>query len=260
MTINGNQDAWNSLRVLIAEDNEFNRKVLEAQAKEIGFKYLIVENGQQAVDVFKDMEFDLILMDIQMPVMDGFQAVNVIRTQFIPPKTNIPIIAITAFALFHDRDKALEAGMDEYLAKPFTSRELKNMICKVLELKNCLQDDEVSDISVKQTDFDLNEIRKIYNYQEGLIKSIVEAFIRNTSEGFRRIDKIMEDDPNETLQILHKLKSSFPYLGMHALYEEILEIEGHLKAEINIPETKARLRKLIEYLPSVYENLRKAIM
>ncbi|MBU2651368.1 MAG: response regulator [Bacteroidetes bacterium] len=255
----GNQDGWNNLRVLIAEDNEFNRKVLEAQAKEIGFQYAIVENGQQALDVFKEKEFDLILMDIQMPVMDGFQAVNIIRTQFIHPKKDIPIIAITAFALFHDRDKALEAGMDEYLAKPFTSRELKNMICMVLRLKNCLQEDEVTETSVKQTDFDLNEIRRIYNYQEGLIKSIVEAFIRNTSEGFRRISKIMEDDPEETLKILHKLKSSFPYLGMHALYEEILEIEGHLKAEINLPETKERLRKLIDYLPLVYENLKKVI-
>ena len=107
-------------RVLVVDDHSVNQQVVQSQLEQMGLQVVLANDGAQAVDQVRSQAFDLVLMDIQMPVMDGYQATRAIR-RFNP---DIPIIALTAAAMVEDRHRALEAGMNDHLGKPFSSAEL----------------------------------------------------------------------------------------------------------------------------------------
>ncbi|PYP89872.1 MAG: hybrid sensor histidine kinase/response regulator [Blastocatellia bacterium AA13] len=117
-------DSGLRLRILIAEDNEVNQKVAEAILTQHGHTVSLAANGRLAVEAFEREEFDLILMDVQMPEMTGFEAVGAIRRAERASGTHIPIMAMTAHAMQGDRERCLEAGMDGYLSKPIRANDL----------------------------------------------------------------------------------------------------------------------------------------
>jgi CheY-like chemotaxis protein len=112
------------LHVLLAEDNAVNRKVALAMLRRAGHTVVVAATGKEAVRLAQDERFDLILMDIQMPEMDGLEAAQVIRQSKTAATARVPIIAITAHALKGDSERFLAAGMDGYIAKPFQQEEL----------------------------------------------------------------------------------------------------------------------------------------
>ena len=116
-----------NVRILVAEDNEVNRKVIVTLLKRKSFSVTAVENGRKAVETMRTGDYNLILMDVQMPEMDGFEATGVIR-QTENESEHIPIIALTAHALKGDRERCLQAGMDDYLSKPIEPDQLFEMI------------------------------------------------------------------------------------------------------------------------------------
>jgi signal transduction histidine kinase/ActR/RegA family two-component response regulator len=121
--------SFRSLRVLVAEDNSVNRKVILLLLTKLGHTAEVVINGEEAVHRLKEAEFDLVLMDIQMPVMDGLTATRAIRdpsTGTLQP--NIPIIALTAHAMNEDHEMCLAAGMNDFLSKPFTAVSLMKVL------------------------------------------------------------------------------------------------------------------------------------
>jgi len=121
-------------RILIAEDNEVNAEVTSAMLEAVGCQVQVAENGQIAIDKLETGCFDLVLMDCQMPTMDGFEATRRIREReeaakaADPQAESMPIIALTAHAMQGDREKCLAAGMDEYLTKPFTKGEMARVL------------------------------------------------------------------------------------------------------------------------------------
>jgi two-component system, sensor histidine kinase and response regulator len=112
------------LKVLLAEDNVVNQRVAQRLLENAGHSVVVVGNGQEAVDKFCQQHFDLILMDVQMPEMDGFEATAVIRAREDGSAQRTPIIALTAHAMSGDRERCLERGMDAYIQKPIDSAEL----------------------------------------------------------------------------------------------------------------------------------------
>ena len=116
------------LKVLVAEDNPVNQKLAVRVLEKHGHSVLVAENGREALECLKQHQFDLVLMDLQMPVMDGFEATRLIRENEKSSGTHIPIIAVTAHALEGDRKKCLEAGMDGYITKPFKAPQLLEVI------------------------------------------------------------------------------------------------------------------------------------
>jgi CheY-like chemotaxis protein len=115
-------------RILVAEDTPANQKLLFAVLKKRGHHTHIVKNGAEAVEAVRDGQYDLVLMDLQMPVMDGLQATAAIRALPEPANSKVPIIALTAHAMRGDDDRCLAAGMDAYLAKPIDTRKLLQLI------------------------------------------------------------------------------------------------------------------------------------
>ena len=113
------------LRILLAEDDVTNMTMLTRLLEKMGCEVAQAGNGQEAVRAVEENDVDLVLMDIQMPVMDGVEATKRIRSNpRIGDKARIPIIAVTAFAMSGDREKFLQAGMDDYLAKPLSVKTL----------------------------------------------------------------------------------------------------------------------------------------
>ena len=117
-----------SLRVLLAEDTPANQKLVSHILGKRGHQVAIAGDGQQALDLAERQEFDVVLMDVQMPVLDGFQVTAAIRKLPIAKKARLPIIAMTAHALKGDEQRCLAAGMDDYISKPINGRELTELV------------------------------------------------------------------------------------------------------------------------------------
>lgn len=118
------------VRILLAEDNPVNQKVMTLMLQQVGAEVVIANNGLEAVEHFEKSEFDIILMDLQMPEMDGLEATAVIQASPKYKKHSTPIIAVTANAFVEDRSRALEAGMDDFLTKPIRPQEFKGVLAK----------------------------------------------------------------------------------------------------------------------------------
>ncbi|MFC2163493.1 response regulator [Acidobacteriota bacterium] len=124
-----------SYKILVVEDNMVNRKVAHFMLEKKGHDLTAVENGKEALNAMENNIFDLVLMDVQMPVMDGFEATAAIRKKEETTGTHIPIIAMTAHAMKGDRERCLEAGMDDYVTKPLNPEEVSQHIEEAMQNK-----------------------------------------------------------------------------------------------------------------------------
>jgi two-component system sensor histidine kinase/response regulator len=118
------------LRILLAEDNVVNERVARGILEKEGHRVVAADNGKSALEALSAQTFDLVLMDIQMPEMDGFVATRAIRDREKQTSTHVPVIAMTAHAMSGDRERCLEAGMDDYISKPINARALLSLVAK----------------------------------------------------------------------------------------------------------------------------------
>jgi len=117
-----------ALRILLVEDSLVNQKLAATILQQAGHQVVVAAHGRAGIEAWQSQYFDLILMDIQMPEMDGIEATHVIRRQERETGEHIPIIALTAHALKGDQERCLQAGMDAYIAKPLRARRLLDVI------------------------------------------------------------------------------------------------------------------------------------
>jgi two-component system sensor histidine kinase/response regulator len=120
------------LKILVAEDNLVNQRVATRILEKKGHTVVLAESGKKVLAAWQQQSFDLILMDVQMPDMDGFEATAAIREQEKFGAKHVPIIAMTAHAMVGDRDRCLAAGMDDYVSKPINSNDLLAAIERVM--------------------------------------------------------------------------------------------------------------------------------
>ncbi len=125
------REARRKLSILLAEDNIVNQKLAVKILEKRGYRVAVASNGREAVDAFEGERFDLILMDVQMPEMNGLEATRLIREKEAESGGHVPIVAMTAHAMKGDREDCLAAGMDDYISKPFKPKELYSIIEKV---------------------------------------------------------------------------------------------------------------------------------
>ena len=122
-------------KILLAEDNAVNQLVAKNIVQKLGYQVDVVENGKEAVSALEQSRYDLLLLDVQMPEMDGFEVTSTIRNQkgSKPDNSNIPILAMTAHALQGDRERCLESGMDDYISKPIDADMLRQKMNELLK-------------------------------------------------------------------------------------------------------------------------------
>ena len=134
----------NNNSVLVVEDNVINQKVIKGLLNKLNIEIDIANNGQEALDKLKDRTFDLVFMDCQMPVMDGFEATKKIRSQNFPNR-DVPIIAVTANAMSGDKEKCLASGMDDYISKPLSIQKLQE--CLITWLGDNQQNSKITSLA-----------------------------------------------------------------------------------------------------------------
>jgi len=207
-------------RILLAEDNATNRKVASRMLEKLGYRFDAVENGQMALEAFKSQTYDLILMDVQMPVMDGIEASRQIRTLQSGSSNRIPIIAMTAHALKGDREEIMAAGtMDDYISKPIEMARLRDVIEKQLEH---LTDDN---------SFDLDASLDRLGGDDELLKEISETFLEDAPRQFAEIARAAAEHAEDTYRLCHTLKGSAANVGAADLSIAAHSAEALAKAQ-----------------------------
>ena len=260
------------LRILLAEDGLVNQRVATDLLKEHGHEIVIARNGLEAVDASADQEFDLVLMDIHMPEMDGFDAARAIRKreQAEPARDRLRIVALTANAMKGDREKCLAAGMDDYIAKPIRAHELYSTIARNAphspigpqERETSEEKSEKSEgTSDKNTSagtdlpYDKATALKAVDGNEELFTTIVEVFFEEADDLLPKLPAAIAAKDAELLQrTAHTMKSSCASIGADAARASALELEmigksGDLsKAPEAAADLKSKMDQLLEAL------------
>jgi PAS domain S-box-containing protein len=253
-------------RILVAEDNAINRKVALAQLESLGYATDIVCNGREAVRALEESEYDIILMDCQMPEMDGLEATAEIRNREKNSKQTT-IIAMTAHALKGEREKCLAAGMNDFISKPVKLDALRQMI----ERWTISSDDKTADDSANQTPFNDSTINsnpsvdlsvlESFSYlqkpgQPSLIGNLIDLFVEDTS---RRLSQLrqMSADPDAIKKAAHNVKGAAGNIGALRMAELCGNLEQNAAREFEAEKLIAQLEVEFDQVVEVLSSLRK---
>jgi CheY-like chemotaxis protein len=214
------------LKILLVEDNLLNIKLVSILFSRTPVQIEIAENGATAIEKIKLHDYDLVLMDMEMPVMNGYEAAAVIRQEL---KNNIPIIAMTAHALPGEKEKCLQAGMNEYISKPIDEDLLFSMIdilagSNRMIIKN--HEDPANPTNCTAKVCNLRYLTDITRGNKKMISNIIDVFLEETPAELSSLSEaISTTNYRIILDISHKIRSSFSLLGIGVLDPVFAEME-----------------------------------
>ncbi|MDH5511324.1 MAG: response regulator [Nitrospinota bacterium] len=218
-------DGARRLSILVVEDNHINLELLVSALDQMGHDSYVAMNGEEAVRMWEAGSYDLIFMDVQMPVMSGFEATRAIRAK----GGKVPIIAMTASAMKGDREKCLDAGMDDYMSKPIDLEMLCQKIGCISGVTHVFTKEEFvppSRAESKDHVCDLTSLRQIMHNDEDKINGLLSKFIQITERNLLEIDKALaRGDRQTTLIKAHGIKGSSLQLGARMLMARALDLE-----------------------------------
>ena len=215
-----------SLKILVAEDTPFNQKFIKRLLDRWNHQITLVENGRQALDTLYNDSFDIVLMDVQMPEMDGHTATREIRNLKSEIR-NVPIIAMTAHAIRGDRERCLEAGMDEYVSKPIDSDILFDAIENLTRTAGA--SDRTENESAK---LDKEMLLKAFDGDWGFLKEVVEVFLSDYPRLLDDLHRAFEQSDSDTLmRAAHSLKGMLKNFQAETAAEVAFELEKKGQAE-----------------------------
>jgi len=199
------------LRILVAEDNPVNQRVAVRLLEKGGHSVMLANHGLEALAVLEKAEFDLVLMDVQMPEMDGFEATRVIREREVGTGKHLPIVAMTAHAMKGDRERCLTAGMDDYLAKPVQRTELERVLAWASG-KPFSQTEQVEDLT--QAVFDHAGAIERLGGDEALFAEVAGLFLTDSKQQLDDIRRaVTARDAAALRRAAHSLKGAAAYVG-----------------------------------------------
>ena len=234
-----------NMHILIADDEEFNRKLLEAILKEHDITYDTAEDGQQAYDLMKKTDYDIVLMDFRMPEMDGPVVAEKIRKEN-QRNAETPIIGLTATVSDSDMREALSAGIDRVLRKPFDTDELLAL------MKENQPDSNFEEMASENITFSLEGLSKMGD--EAFVKDMIETFISSTKENLRVLDESVEEENWENAaEVLHKIIAPARHLKADQVVNllkkhELRAREGHSIPKDAFENIKSSTKGLVKAL------------
>lgn len=222
-------DSLKNLKVLIAEDNPINQKVLLAQFMQYGIEPIIVDNGKLAVDKLMESDFDVVFLDLQMPVMDGETALQSIRTE-VASGLEQYCVALTATSYYNKREQMLEIGFNDFLSKPLTLSELENALAKI-PCVLATQSNGKSLLELKKpSGFDISFLESQFGDAAGdIFGQLAPVFLEHS---YQELDELRcalaENEVSHIKRLSHSLKGALSSMG-----------QVDLAAQLEIMETKA---------------------
>ncbi|MAT40264.1 MAG: hypothetical protein CL946_11740 [Ectothiorhodospiraceae bacterium] len=255
-------------RILVVEDNSINQEVISEMLERLGFEFDIAENGKVALEHLDRTRYNLILMDIQMPVMDGYKTTKEIRTRH--HISSIPIIALTAHALSEDRKRCLDAGMNDYMSKPVEPEELVralqqwipehvpassvDSLHKELDID---RDSEWIQILV-QTGIDAPKALRLICGNAPFYTKMLRKFLQEyVPMPTQMILFVRDENFQDATHLAHTMKNMLGYLGAEHLWNETQDLEKHLKAKD--PDSETHIRNYQVMIDSTAREVTKAL-
>ncbi|MFC2109791.1 response regulator [Bacteroidota bacterium] len=240
------QNKLKGITVLLVEDNEINQLLATTILEDWNFKVELAENGIEAVKKVKDNSYDIILMDIHMPEMDGYQATVEIRNNL---KDNTPIIALTASAQISENEKCFDLGMNDFIAKPFDPELLLEKINTQLKNYQQLEGQEKSNI-------DLSYLESVFGNNPKAVKKILEKFLLQMPNEILELETLKNAEKRKEIkELAHKLRSSFNTIGSKKIGSLLEQIELGTNDDyfLDISNTIIKIRQLSNL---VFEEVR----
>ena len=265
---NGSGDGPTPLRILLAEDNMVNQRVAVGLLKQIGYTAVLTNNGREAVDALEATEYDVVLMDIQMPELDGLEATREIRRRWPDGPRRPYIIAMTANAMTGDRERCLEAGMDDYISKPVKANRLKTALEQCCELRaavaavatypamNGIDRPLPPDAAVLNRD-SLEALKSLQSEgDDGFLKEMIELFLTDTPARFADMDAAAASGAQpDFVRAVHSIKGASANFGADDLHKMCAEVE-QMGREGQIAQTGPKVQALHEE----FERVRAALL
>lgn len=245
-------DSFTGMKILLVEDNEMNRFIAVKSLQHVGCDVTEAVNGMDAIDKIKGHHYDLILMDIQMPVLDGVEATKLIRKKY---DADIPIIAMTANAFKHDIELYISAGMNDYLIKPYKEKELYEKLSFYFDAAT----DNATNKELPMTDtlYDLSELQIISRGDNDFINKMLDAFLQISDQTVEQMtDALQAGDYVQINRLAHKIKPSLDNLRIMSLADNIRTLEV---IHPELPEFK-RMQKLVTETTTVLKQVNQAII
>jgi signal transduction histidine kinase/CheY-like chemotaxis protein/HPt (histidine-containing phosphotransfer) domain-containing protein len=240
-------------RILLAEDNEVNQQLAMSILVKRGHRVEVVENGREALEALEQKEFDVVLMDVQMPEMDGLTATAVIRAREKSTGRHMPIIALTAHAMKGDKERCLAAGMDAYVSKPLRPKELIETLGRLLTPVLALDNLQEAQNEEPASAFDPEAALERVEGDRDLLRQMAQLFAKQSSKLLDEIAEAARRQDGPALErAAHKLKGSVGSFGAQDALRTADQLETNARecdfAKVDV--LCARLTKQVEHLRS----------
>lgn len=249
------QKSLKALRILAVEDNELNRMVLQVILKKCEVVVTIAHNGQEAINLIQEQEFDLVLMDVQMPIVDGLEATKYIRDEL---KLTTPIIGLSANAMREEVEICKQAGMNDYLVKPYSERALVEVMKKWSTEEKTTALPQVEFTSEKE--LDLSMLKQYVGNDIHVLKDVVSGYLTHLPPQLDRLElALVGADILALRHELHQLKASMEIIGVRPDGLSFAGISNELKKEGLSDLAQSAINSVITKGKSAIISLRKAI-
>ena len=234
--------------ILVAEDNTNNQLLIELILNDLGLDVCLVDNGKSAYEKYKEENFDLVFLDINMPIMDGIATIKLIREYEKEKRIFTPVIALTANSIKGDKQKYLKAGMDYYLSKPIENRELIKVLDNYLNNEGFSKTENPNiDIEITQnTEIDVNLVSTKLGISENIAQLVIDKFKSGIVQEMKDFEKIIESkDREQIFQKAHYLKNSCLNVSLDDACTLLQKLESKELLMVEIEKYFAELKLII---------------
>lgn len=261
-----------NLKILLVEDNKTNQILAKTRLERWGCTVAIANNGIEGVKKVQNNMYDLILMDIQMPVMDGYEATKIIKNDLSEETSKIPIIAMTAYTSKSDIQRALDVGMNDYLFKPFKTNDLFSILLKYGGSKNnakekelqIVEEEEKTERLNNETYTNLDYLKEEALNESEIIKLLIEQFLKDLNDFLIVLDLGLEEKNWDLLHgATHKIKPSVSMFGiakLNPIVQELTDRFRHKEKLEDIDELITSCREIISQVKVELQTELKTII
>lgn len=236
-------------RFLMAEDHALNQLVTTEMLKGRfpSLQIDVAETGRQAISLFEDHNYDLVLMDVQMPEMDGHEAARYIRTHFPKPKSEVPILAFTAYATSGEAEKCLEAGMNDYISKPVRATQLISKIMQMLDASEQFSKEHFLHESKVQEHISFEYLNTVTEDDEDLKLRMMRIMLDETPMELKSLEEAAAASQWDNLRaVAHKMKSTMQFLGLEDTLETVKFIEVSARERTHLEQIPEKVRSVVQ--------------
>ncbi|HRC15778.1 MAG TPA: ATP-binding protein, partial [Bacteroidia bacterium] len=241
------------IKILVVEDNDINRLIINKHIKDWGFDHDEACNGLEAIEKLSANDYDVILMDIEMPELNGYAATERIRTEMKGHKSQIAILAMTAHVSASEKEKCIAAGMNDYVSKPFDPTEVKNKIIELSgkanesvteqPIEEAANSQSSSQATTKLTS--LSFLNEMSGGNADFIKEFLSLFLTNIPVSIDELEEgLKHKDFEKIRQSAHKMKPSLNYVGLKDTYETVATLEKYAREKSNLEDYPAMIKKI----------------